>query len=268
MARLVGSCIASVRGAFAILLVVSFSLPFSVNAQNGKPHADRILVNGIFWTGDDTHPRAEAIAISGDKLLAVGTNEEIRALAVADTAVVDLKGRLVVPGFQDSHLHFPGASVNSVRLEGIETLDAFQKQLTEFAKAHQNLPWIKGGGWGYSAFPNQTVDKKYIDAVISDRPVYVSERDGHMGLANSKALQLAGITRVTPDPPNGHIMRDAKGEPTGELKESAQELVYSKIPPQSEEETYQTFLQHMEEAAADGRPKTSRFSNGRLLRTR
>jgi predicted amidohydrolase YtcJ len=224
----------------------------SINAQSEAPRPDRIFVNGNIWTGDDAHPKAEAFAIAGDKLLAVGTNQQIRALAFAGTAIVDLKGRFVLPGFQDSHLHFPGPSVNSVRLDGIETLDAFQKQLSEFAKSHPKLSWITGGGWGYSAFPNQTVDKKYVDAVISDRPVYVSERDGHMGLANSKALQIAGVTRDTPDPPNGHIMKDAKGEPTGELQEAAQELMYSKIPPPTEDETYQTLLQHMDEAAADG----------------
>jgi len=251
MARVVCSS-RSLWAGFAICFVVVLFSPFRLNAQSARPHADRILINGVVWTGDDACPRADAIAISGDKLLAVGTNQEIRALASADTAVVDLKGRFVVPGFQDSHLHFPGASVNSVQLEGIETLDAFQEKISEFAKTHPNLPWIKGGGWGYSAFPNQTVDKKYVDAVISDRPVYVSERDGHMGLANSKALQIAGITRATPDPPNGHIMKDANGEPTGELKEAAQGLMYAKIPPPSEEEIYQTLLQHMDEAAADG----------------
>jgi len=232
------------------LLVIAFCP--SIKAQSAAPHADRIFVNGNIWTGDDAHPRAEAIAVLGDKLMAVGTNLQIRALASSETGIVDLKGRFVAPGFQDSHLHFPGPSVNSVRLDGIETLDAFQKRLSEFAKSHEKLSWITGGGWGYSAFPNQTVDKKYVDAVVSDRPVYVSERDGHMGLANSKALLIAGITRDTPDPPNGHIMKDANGEPTGELKEAAQELMYSKIPPPTEDETYQTLLKHMDEAAADG----------------
>jgi predicted amidohydrolase YtcJ len=96
------------------------------------------------------------------------------------------------------------------------------------------------------------VDKKYIDAVISDRPVYVAERDGHMGLANSKALAIAGITRDTKDPPNGHIMRDAGGEPTGELKEAAQSLMREHIPSETPDEIYETFLKHMDEAAADG----------------
>lgn len=234
------------------VLALLATLPIGVGFRAAPQQADRIFINGKIWTGDDARPNAEALAVSGDKILAVGSTTEIRALAEPDTAVVDLKGRLLVPGFQDSHLHFPGASINSVRLDGLETLEAFQKQLAEFAKSHPNLTWITGGGWGYSAFPNQTVHKKYIDAVISDRPVYVSERDAHMGLANSKALERAGISRDTPDPPNGHIMRDANGEPTGELKEAAQRLVSSHLPSPTEEEVYETLLKHMDEAAADG----------------
>jgi predicted amidohydrolase YtcJ len=232
--------------AFLTVLLIGAGTP--ATAQ----HVDRVLVNGKIWTGDDGHPNAEALAISGDKILAVGSTREIRALAGPDTAVLDLKGHLMVPGFQDSHLHFPGASINSVRLDGLETLLAFQKQLREFAKSHPNMTWITGGGWGYSVFPNQIVDKKYIDSVISDRPVYLSERDGHMGVANSKALQLAGITRDTPDPPNGQIMKDTRGEPTGELKEAAQRLINSHLPRRTEEEVYETLLKHMDEAAADG----------------
>jgi predicted amidohydrolase YtcJ len=214
--------------------------------------ADRIFVNGKIWTGDDARPSAEAIAVAGDKILAVGSSQEIRALAGPKTVTVDLGGRLMVPGFQDSHLHFPGESINAVQLDGLESLESFQKVLGDFAKSHPNLAWITGSGWGYSAFPNQTVDKKYIDAVISDRPVYVAERDGHMGLANSQALAIAGITRDTKDPPNGHIMRDASGEPTGELKEAAQSLMRKHIPSETPDEIYQTFLKHMDEAAADG----------------
>src|SRR5262249_54852174 len=152
-------------------------------------------VNGKIWTADDSKPQAEALAISADKIVAVGSTDEVKRLATADTAVVDLHGLLMVPGFQDSHLHFPGRSVNEVDLHGTETLKEIQDRLSEFARQHPKLPWITGHGWGYSAFPKQTVDKKYIDAVISDRPVYVTERDGHMGLANTKALQLAGVTK-------------------------------------------------------------------------
>lgn len=221
-------------------------------AQRPQQKVDRIFVNGKIWTGDEARPAAEALAIRTDKIVAVGTTEEVKKLAGPDTPVVDLHGRLVVPGFQDSHAHWPGSSVNEVDLHGAETLEEFQKRLAEFAKAHPKLPWINGHGWGYSAFPNQTVDKKYIDAVISDRPVYVTERDGHMGLANTKALHLAGVTKATVDPPNGHIMKDASGEPTGELKEAAQTLIDAKIPERTIEDRYQSLLTHMDEAAAAG----------------
>lgn len=221
-------------------------------AQTPAQHADRIFVNGEIWTGDEERPRAQALAVSGDKILAVGSDQEVKALATPDTAILNLQGRLVVPGFQDSHLHFPGSSTNEMDLHGVETLKDFQQRLSEFAKAHPALPWITGHGWGYSAFPNQTVDKKYIDEVISDRPVYLSERDGHMGFGNSKALQVAGITNATPDPPNGHIMKGKNGEPTGELKEAAQDLMFSKLPPRTQDDRYQSLLEHMDEAAAAG----------------
>ena len=236
---------------FGLFLVLGLKI-VCTPAQTPQQHADRIFVNGKIWTGDDARPQAQAFAVSGDKILAVGSNEEVRALAAPDSAVIDLHGRLVVPGFQDSHLHFPGPSVSEVDLHGTETLKEFQQRLSDFAKAHPKLPWITGHGWGYSAFPNQTVDKRYIDAVISDRPVYVSERDGHMGLANSKALQIAGVTSATPDPPNGHIMKDSSGQPTGELKEAAQRIIGSHIPPESMDDRYQALLQHMDEAAATG----------------
>jgi len=221
-------------------------------AQTPMKQADKVFVNGKIWTGDEKKPQAEALAIRGDKIVAVGTAEEVKKVAGANAAVVDLHGRLVVPGFQDSHAHWPGSSVNDVDLHGAETLKEFQKRLAEFAKAHPKLPWITGHGWGYSAFPNQTVDKEYIDAAIADRPVYVTERDGHMGLANTKALQMAVVTKATADPPNGHIMKDASGEPTGEFKEAAQELVMSKIPQRTMEDRYQSLLAHMDEAAAAG----------------
>ena len=215
-------------------------------------HPDRIFLNGKIWTEDDARPQAQAFAISGEKILAVGSDQEIKSLAAPDTAIIDLHGRLVVPGFIDSHIHFPGRSINEIDLAGADTLTAFQQRLGRFAKANRSLQWITGQGWAYSAFPNQTVDKKYIDAVIADRPVYVLERDGHMGLANSRALEIAGITSATPDPPNGHIMKGPNGEPTGELKEAAQDLILSKIPPRTLDDQYESLLQHMDEAAAAG----------------
>jgi len=231
----------------SILLMVLLVVP-----AFAADHVDRVFVNGKIWTGDDAHPSAEAIAISGDKILAVGSNAEIKALAAPDTAVIDLHGRFVTPGFQDSHLHFPGNSINEVDLAGADDLKEFQRRISDFAHSHPNVAWIEGDGWGYSLFPNQSPDKKYLDAILPDRPAYVTERDGHMGLANSKALAVAGIDRKTPDPPNGHIMRDANGEPTGEFKEAAQGLIRKHIPPPGADDVYQSLLQHMDEAAAAG----------------
>lgn len=237
-----------IHKAAALLVALTFlCLPVAA-----AEHVDRIFVNGNIWTEDEAHPQAEALAISGDRLLAVGSNAEIRAMALPDTAVLDLRGRFVIPGFQDSHLHFPGPSVNEVDLVGADTLQQFQQRIADFARSHRTLPWIVGAGWGYALFPDQKPDKKYLDSLVSDRPVYVSERDGHMGLANSKALALAGISGHTPDPPNGRIMRDVNGQPTGELKEAAQELLTSHIPPRSDEDRYASLLQHMDEAASYG----------------
>lgn len=233
------------------MAVTIFASVYSFS-QTSLEHADRIFIHGKIWTEDEARPQAQALAVSGDKIIAVGSDQEIKALAASDTAVVNLQGRLVVPGFQDTHLHFPGRSINEIDLHGAETLKDFQKRLSNFAKAHPALPWITGHGWGYSAFPDQTVDKKYIDEVISDRPVYLLERDGHMGFGNSKALQIAGITSATPDPPNGHIMKGKDGEPTGEFKEAAQDLIFSEIPPRTLEDQYESLLQHMDEAAAAG----------------
>ncbi len=223
-----------------------------LSAQTPRPHVDRILVNGNIWTGDPARPHAEALAVAGDTIAAVGSSAEIKGMADASTAVIDLSGQLVVPGFQDSHLHFPGQSVDEVDLHGAATLAEFQKRLADFAKAHPNLRWITGHGWDYAAFPNQTVDRKYIDAVIADRPVYVRERDGHMGLANTKAIQIAEVSGRTPDPPNGHIMKGDEGEPTGEFKESAQQLIARHIPPRSQDDLYRSLIRHTDEAAAAG----------------
>jgi hypothetical protein len=240
------------KGNARVYVAVCVAALSAVDGRTQARHADRIFVNGNIWTGDDARPRATALAISGDTLVAVGTDADVRALASADSSLVDLKGRFVVPGFQDSHLHFPGASVNQVDLSGADTLRELQQRLADFARTHPALPWIVGGGWGYASFPNQTVGKAYIDEVIADRPVYVTERDGHMGLANSKALEIAGVTATTADPPNGRVMKNARGEPTGELQEAAQSLVRRHVPPETAEDRYRALLQHMDDAAAAG----------------
>src|SRR6266851_2100744 len=133
---------ASRRFIALVFAALAFS-PLSIHARS-FPYVERIFINGKIWTEDDAHPLAQAIAVTGDKIVAVGTSAEIRAMAQPDTQVVDLRGHLVVPGFQDSHMHFPGPSVNSVKLDGIEALSGFQKALGDFAKSHPDLTWITG----------------------------------------------------------------------------------------------------------------------------
>jgi len=183
---------------------------------------------------------------------AVGTNVAIRALADPTTKVVDLRGNFVTPGFQDAHAHFPGPPVNRVDLAGAETLEEFQRRVSEFARAHPAESWVVGDGWGYAAFPDKIAHKRHLDAVIADRPVCLTERDGHMCLVNSKVLALAGITRLTPDPEHGKIVRDADGDATGELLENAQRLAKKLIPAPPPEQRYRDFLVRMDAAAAAG----------------
>ena len=235
----------------ALLASAVLSTPVWADPAPGD-HVDRIFINGRVWTGDDAQPWAEAVAVSGDTLVGVGSSADIKAMAASDTAVVDLAGKFMTPGFQDTHIHFPGPSINSVDLSDVTTLAQFQAKLKDFAQAHPDLPWIVGKGWGYSVFPKQIPDKKLIDAVIADRPVYLAARDGHMGLANSAALRLAGVTSATQDPPNGHVQKTKAGEPTGEFKEAAQGIIRSKIPPESEDTRYRTLITHLDEAARDG----------------
>ena len=213
---------------------------------------DHIYTNGRIWTADSAHPWAEALAVSGDRLACVGSNDAIKQAANASTTIIDLQGRFVAPGFQDSHIHLPGPSLNSVPLDAITSVAELQQTLKAFAAAHPDLPWITGRGWGYGIFPDSVADKKYIDTAIPDRPVYITMRDGHAGLANSAALAALQITSATADPPNGQIVRDASGQPTGEFRESAHGLAAGLLPPETADARYATLIANMDDAASQG----------------
>ena len=242
-----------------LLATVLLCMGASVWGQGNKV-ADRVYVNAKVWTADDSKPIAQAFATRGERILGVGTNDEIRALAGPETSVVDLHGKLVVPGFNDSHWHF--ASLKDVELDEATSLQEVQTRLAAAAKEHPSEPWITGRGWGYDIFPGQVPDKKYLDAVVPDRPVFIWERDGHMGLANSKALQLAGITRESKDPMDGRIEHNSKGETTGELKEGAVRLVAGKIPPATAEQRYEDLKKLMDKAASYGITSLQEVSAG------
>jgi predicted amidohydrolase YtcJ len=223
-----------------------FALTFLVGcAQLGwagaPPVADTIVMNARVYTVNPSQPWAEAIAIREGKIAALGSASEIAAYRGAFTEVIDVGGRLVLPGFTDSHIHLLEGSVTLLRLhlEDATTIAEIQKRVKDFAQKHPGNSWILGRGWTYPTFGAIALpDKKYLDEVVPDRPVYLTAFDGHTEWANSKALELAGITRATPNPPNGIIVRDATtGEATGAIKEDAADaLIERVIPPPSREE--------------------------------
>jgi predicted amidohydrolase YtcJ len=210
-------------------------------AQNANTApADTIVLHGRVYTENTKQPWAQAVAIRGAKIVAVGSDTEIDKLRSAGTKVIDAAGRLVLPGFVDSHIHFldGSSSLGRVNLEGAKDAADIQKRLRDYASQHPGNDWILGRGWNYAMFAPETLpNKKYLDEIFPDRPAFLEGYDGHTYWANSKALAMAGITRETPDPPNGAIMRDPKtGEATGALKESAQELVANIVPKPSRAE--------------------------------
>jgi predicted amidohydrolase YtcJ len=202
--------------------------------------ADIIVIHGRVYTEDSKQPWAQAVAIYHGKIVAVGTDPVIQRLRGMGTKVINAGGKLVLPGFVDCHVHFIDGSLGlgRVHLEGAKDPAGIQKRLREYAAEHPGDDWILGRGWNYAMFGPETLpDKKYLDEIFPDRPVFLEGYDGHTYWANSKALALAGITRDTKDPPNGAIVRDpSTGEATGALKESAQDLVAKMIPKTSRPE--------------------------------
>jgi predicted amidohydrolase YtcJ len=198
-----------------------------------KP-ADIIVAHGRVYTENPKQPWAQAVAIHGTKIVAVGDDTAIEKMRGMGTKVINAGGKLVLPGFTDCHVHFLSGSLSlgQVNLEGAKDPADIQKRLREYASGHPGDDWILGRGWNYAMFgPGALPHKKYLDEVFPNRPVFLKGYDGHTSWANSKALALAGITRETSNPPNGIIVRDEKtGEATGALKEAAQELVAKVVP--------------------------------------
>jgi len=205
--------------------------------RKGGPMADQIIVNGNIWTGDSSRPRAEALAIRGDRLLAVGSTVEVQKTAGPNTKTIDAGGALVLPGFIDSHVHFMngGFALLGLQLRDADSKAEFVRRIAAHARELPKGEWIQNGDWDHQRFtPVELPRKEWIDAVTPDHPVCVNRLDGHMILANSAALRAAGLDRSTPVPPGGEIVKDpANGEPTGILKDAAMDLIYARIPPPS-----------------------------------
>jgi predicted amidohydrolase YtcJ len=194
------------------------------------------VVNARLWTGDQAAPWAEALAVSGERLIAVGTNADIRRLASTVTPI-DAGGRLVLPGFIDAHVHFleGGLRLASVQLRDARSRDEFVNRIRAFAATVPAGTWITGGDWDHSLWGGELPSRDWIDPVTPNHPVWINRLDGHMNLANSAALLAAGVTRATSDVAGGEIVRRADGGPTGLLKDNALALVDKVAPPPSPE---------------------------------
>jgi len=221
------------------LVLALLALPCVAHAQ--RMQADMILLHGRVYTLNAKHSWAQAIAIRDGKIVAVGSDKEMARYRGPATKVLDAKGHLVLPGITDCHVHFLDGSfsLQRINLEDTKNLDEALRRLKEYADAHPKDPWVLGRGWSYPLFPpNGLPDKKFLNAIIPDRPVYIEGFDGHTWWANSKALEAAHITKDTPNPPGGEIVHDpATGEPTGAIKEDAADgLIRRAIPEPSRDE--------------------------------
>ncbi len=195
--------------------------------------ADLVLRGGRIFTADAAGTWARALAVRGGRLAAVGTDAEATTLAGPHTRVIDLRGRTVTPGFGDSHVHPPMGGLARIRCELHDSRgrDEYLGIVGAYATAHPEAGWILGGGWSLPDFPGGLPRREDLDRLVPDRPVFLPNRDGHDAWVNSKALELAGITRDTPDPAHGRIARDPDGTPLGTLHEGAMDLVERLIPP-------------------------------------
>jgi predicted amidohydrolase YtcJ len=211
-----------------------------VHADKSTIVPDVIIFNAVVHTMDPNQPDAEAVAIYGNRISAVGASKDIKKLAGSTTRMIDARKRLLLPGFNDAHTHFlsGGFQLSSVDLRDANTPKEFAERIRNFASKQPKGRWITGGDWDHERWPDAKLPTKdLIDSFTPDTPVFVNRLDGHMALANSLALRLAGVTRQTLDPPGGVIVRDPKtGEPTGVLKDAAQSFVWKVVSPSTFDE--------------------------------
>jgi len=229
-------------------------LGIGASAQS-KPAADLVIINAKVWTVDKGHPTAQAVAVLGERIVSVGSNADVETWRGASTRVIDAAGKLVLPGFNDAHVHFVsgGSQLDRVQLNDATSGEEFARRIGERAKKTPKAEWILGGDWDETKWsPPRLPTKELIDPVAGVVPVFVSRYDGHMALANSLALRLAGITAQTPDPPGGAIVRDAQGNPTGALKDAAMDYLDKVIPPLSHEQRLKAVKRALAHAASLG----------------
>ena len=230
------------RTLLLVLLVIFFNSNYGQNTM-------KAFLNGKIYTVNENQPLAEAVVTEGNKILFVGSNEEAKKLITGSTEVIDLKGKLMLPGFIDDHTHFVsgGFYLQGIDLRPAKSTSEFEKILKNYVSTRKGK-WVTGGNWDHEAWEVKDLPtKEMIDEFTPNTPVFIDRFDGHMALANSYALKLAGITKDTESPDGGLIVKDpTTGEPTGILKDNAMSLVYSIIPDESEEEYYEAALTALE----------------------
>jgi len=217
--------------------------------------ADLIITNAGVWTADPSQPKAEAIAVAGDCIVAVGTAAIVDAWRTPDTRVIDVRGRTVIPGFNDAHIHLMdgGRQLDDLDLKDAATAEEFARRIGERAAATPKGEWVLGGNWDEQGWTAPLLPtRSLIDKVTGDTPVFLGRYDLHMALANTAALRLAGVTAATPAPAGGEVVRDARGEPTGILKDAAMGLVSRIIPAPTRERRVRALKRALDHMASLG----------------
>ncbi len=249
-----GAVAAACTEAFCVF-TPSAANPARVDAGAPVEPPDVVLLNGVIFTGDSAKPRVEAIAIKGERIIATGSSQQMRALAGKETKLIDLAGRFAAPGFNDAHIHLAngGQAKLAVELTGSRTLEEFQQRIRSRLSDYKPGEWIIGRGWDHTIWPvKKFPTRQDLDAVSKDHPMIFTRVDGHVAVANSLALQKAGVTRTTANPAGGEIEKGPDGEPTGMLKESATGLVRRQIPPITADQRRRGIELALQEAVSHG----------------
>lgn len=217
-----------------------------------KEIADRIYFNGKIWTGDSSNPYAKAIATKGNKIMYVG--DDANLLTGSTTKMIDLEGKMMVPGFIDNHTHFllGGYALASVKLKEVKTKEDFINTIKIFCKEHPGDAWIQGGDWDHEGWGGELPRKEWVDSVTGDHPLFIQRYDGHMAFANSKALALAKVNSRSIVPDGGVMIRASNGEPTGVFKDEALAMINKAIPEFTQAELSEFFTRAAQHAIENG----------------